>query len=589
MTSRTWLMTVTLTFMLLSAGATTATAASKDWRNIRNGDVIASKGYADQPYIVITRDGNWLCTMTTGAGHEGQHGQHIVATISEDKGKTWSPLIEIEPPDGPEASWAMPLIVPSGRVYVFYDYNGDRVDTLGERKGIRADMLGWYVYKYSDDNGRTWSKERYRLPVRETPIDRENDWGGEVQMLWGIGKPIVVDDYAIFGFSKIGKYVIELSEGWFFRSDNILTESDPAKIEWDMLPEGELGLRSPTGGPISEEHNLVALDDGTLYTMYRTIEGHPCHAYSRDGGRSWTPPEFATYTPGGRRIKHPRACPRIWKAANGKYLFWMHNNGLKWYDGRNPAWICGGVEKNGRIHWSQPEVLLYDPDVEVRTSYPDLVQQDGRYWVTETQKEVARVHEIDPTLFEAVWNQGDDRQLTTKGLAATATPDQLAAGRMPMPKVPPLEDFAGLTIDLRLHLEDTAVGQILADSRDATGRGVVVRTAESDALRIEMSDGSTTAFWDSDPGSIQAGRGQHVSIIVDAGPRIIYYVVDGQLNDGGEARPYGWGRFSPALLDVNASHHLRLGKNLEGQLKSVRIYTRALRVSEAIANFHSGR
>src|SRR5690606_24560381 len=140
----------------------------------------------------------------------------------------------------------MPLITPSGRVYVFYDYNGDRVDTLGDRKGIRADMLGWYVYKYSDDHGRTWSKERYRLPVRVTSYDVENDFGGKVQILWGIGKPIIAGDYVMFGFSKIGKYLIDLSEGWFFRSDNILTESDPAKIEWQMLPEGDVGLRSPT-------------------------------------------------------------------------------------------------------------------------------------------------------------------------------------------------------------------------------------------------------------------------------------------------------------------------------------------------------
>ena len=28
------------------------------------------EGYCDQPYVVITKDGNWLCVLTTGAGHE---------------------------------------------------------------------------------------------------------------------------------------------------------------------------------------------------------------------------------------------------------------------------------------------------------------------------------------------------------------------------------------------------------------------------------------------------------------------------------------------------------------------------------------
>jgi hypothetical protein len=235
----------------------------------------------------------------------------------------------------------MPLLTPSGRVYVFYDYNGDRVDTLGERTGIRADMLGWYVYKYSDDHGRTWSEKRWRLPVRHTEYDRINDWNGEVQMFWGIGKPIIVEDRVYLGFSKIGKYLVDLSEGWFFRSDNLLGEPDPDKHEWVMLPDGDVGLRSPDG-PIAEEQNLVALSDGVLYTAYRTVAGFVCHAYSRDGGHSWTEPAYATYTPGGRRIKNPRACPRLWQAKNGKYLLWYHNHGGKDFQHRNPAWLTGG-------------------------------------------------------------------------------------------------------------------------------------------------------------------------------------------------------------------------------------------------------
>ncbi|MBM3334480.1 hypothetical protein FJY63_07450, partial [Candidatus Sumerlaeota bacterium] len=115
-----------------------------DPRNIRNGHKIPSEpGYVDQPYVVITKDGNWLCTMTTGKGREGQVGQHIVATISRDQGRTWSDLVDIEPADGPEASWVTPFVAPSGRVYGFYTYNGDMIRTSGTKQ-IRADTLGWY-------------------------------------------------------------------------------------------------------------------------------------------------------------------------------------------------------------------------------------------------------------------------------------------------------------------------------------------------------------------------------------------------------------------------------------------------------------
>ena len=67
-------------------------------------------------------------------------------------------------------------------------------------------------------------------------------------------------------------------------------------------------------------------------------------------------------------------------------------------------WLLGGVEAdspNGKIiRWSQPEIALYDDDPYIRMSYPDLVEDGGKYFLTETQKDVARVHEIDPTLLE---------------------------------------------------------------------------------------------------------------------------------------------------------------------------------------------
>ena len=47
--------------------------------------------------------------MTTGKGREGQQGQHVFSTRSLDRGWTWTPLADVEPADGPEASWAVRL------------------------------------------------------------------------------------------------------------------------------------------------------------------------------------------------------------------------------------------------------------------------------------------------------------------------------------------------------------------------------------------------------------------------------------------------------------------------------------------------
>ena len=136
--------------------------------DIETGWEIPSEGYCDQPYVVKLADGTWLCVMTTGAGHEGNRGQHIVSTRSRDKGRTWGPLVDIEPAEGPEASWAMPFRTPGGRVYVFYTYNARNLrevlaDTDYARR--RVDTLGEYAFKYSDDGGRTWSRQRWYLSL----------------------------------------------------------------------------------------------------------------------------------------------------------------------------------------------------------------------------------------------------------------------------------------------------------------------------------------------------------------------------------------------------------------------------------------
>ena len=76
----------------------------------------------------------------------------------------------------------------------------------------------------------------------------------------------------------------------------------------------------------------------------------------------------------------------------------------KWqyYNNRNPAWITGGIEKNGFIHWSQPEILLYHDDPAVKMSYPDFVEVDG---VFHEVGDVARLRALDQ---ESTWVIGPD-------------------------------------------------------------------------------------------------------------------------------------------------------------------------------------
>lgn len=578
-----------------------------DWRYISHGREIPTENYSDQPYLTHTDDGAWVCTLTTGPGDEGISGQHVIALRSEDQGRTWSEPVDVEPSNGPEASYAVITKVPSGRLYVFYNHNSEnqravKADNPPYENGLcsRVDSLGSYVFKYSDDHGRTWSTQRYPIDVREFEIDRNNADGGKVRYFWNVGRPFHHDGAVYVSLHKVGGFgegFFTSSEGVLLRSANILTESDPAKITWETLPDGDVGIRSPeNGGPIAEEQSYCTLSDGSFHVVFRTIVGHPACSYSRDQGRTWSPPRFQTYAD-GRRMKHPRAANFAWKLSNGKYLYWFHNHGGTWYDDRNPVWLCGGVEidtPHGKeIAWSQPEIFLYLDDTYVRMSYPDLIEDDGDIWITETDKDKARAHLLPPEFAAALWNRTPATEIVQQNLILeldgnSALPDSVAA--------PTLPEFTardvslayqgmkqlrtGFSVDFTLLLDELEAGHVLLDSRTPAGQGLAFIVTARGKVEIILQDGRTENRWDCDPGLLQGGQSHHLTAIVDGGPHIISFVVDGILCDGGTYRQYGWGRFSSDLRGVPGSDQLRIGQGVT----SLRIYDRALLTAEAIAN-----
>lgn len=604
--------------LLGTLGAATAPAGASDgipknWRNIASGWVIPDEEYADQPYIVKCDDGAWLCVITTASGREGAATQHIVATRSTDFGRTWSPLIPIEPPGPPESSYATVLKAPGGRVYVFYNYNRDnlravkRIDGTLER---RVDTLGYFVFKYSDDHGRTWSPERTEIPVRETEIDRQNVYQGKVRFFWHVGRPLIQGGAAYVTLHKVGGFgpnFMHTSEGNFLRSDNLLTERDPKNVRWETLPAGEIGLRAPDGGRIAEEQSIVALSDGSLFCAYRTMTDHPAHTYSRDGGRTWSQPEFMTYGPGARRVKHTRAANFVWRAGNGRYLYWYHNHGGNTFaNQRNPAWLAAGREVDtpaGRmIAWSEPEILLYDDALDVRMSYPDFVEDGGRYFFTETQKTIARVHEVPAEYLEMLWRQHEMKTVARGGLALDLSGQSVRRGQShPLPKLPDLSatganEGGGFTLDFRIRFDRLDPGQALVDARDENGNGFALTTTERGTVQLSLRGafgrgvqdfGLAESAWDCDPARLRPGQWHHIGVVVDGGPKIMLFVVDGELHDGGSQRQFGWARFPRELRTVAVAKEIRLATTLAGEMRDFRLYRRALRTSEVIGNWRA--
>ncbi|MCP5516398.1 MAG: exo-alpha-sialidase [Verrucomicrobiales bacterium] len=598
-----------LGLVLVALSASFARSGVPDPRHIANGRLIPGEAYCDQPYLAKTADGAWLCVMTTASGVEGSSTQHVIALRSTDRGQTWSAPVRLEPAGGPENSYAVLLPTPGGRIYCFYNFNAENLrEVRTETGGVfqRVDSLGDYVFRYTDDGGRTWSDRRFTVPVREFACDRENVYGGRVRFFWNVGRPLVAGNTAWLTLHKVGAMgagFFAQSEGAILRSDNILTEPQADRIRFETLPDGDLGLRAPPGGGrIAEEQSLTRLSDGSLFCVYRSVDGHPVCSYSRDEGHHWSTPEYLAYGPDKRRFRHPRAANFVWRCANGRFLYWFHNHGGRGYEDRNPAWLSAGREvmaSDGlRLAWTEPEIALYDDDPFVRISYPDLLEEAGRFFVTETQKHVGRVHELDPGLIAGMFAQHTNGVVAAAGLLVEA---RAPAASVPLPRLPVFierdagrPDFgqrdnrAGITIEAWFRLASLTAGQTLLSNRAPDGRGFALTTVAGGTLEFRFSDGRTAGSWQSDPGLLEAGRQHHVAVILDGGPKLVLLVVDGRLGDGGTSRQFGWGRFSPNLRGLDGSAALRIAPDLEGEVRLARVYGRALRTSEAVGNWRAG-
>lgn len=536
-----------------------------DERNIEKPiGVIPDDNYCDQGYIVRLHN-KWIAVLTTGPGKEAGF-KYIVSSVSLDEGKTWTPMQVIDDKRMGTA-WAIPYVTSYGRIYVIYCRN---------RK---------FCFKYSDDQGRTWSPFRYEIPVRYTNVDNINDLDNGQQYFWSICKPFCLDGELYFSFTKYALRNMELGEGWLFKSSNIESERDPNKIFWEMLPRGDMGIKSDEFGRVQEEHNMVYLSDGKLYMVFRTNNGYIGSSYSADRGYTWTSPQYVTYRDGSY-IKHPRACPRLFRCSNGKYLMWIHNtNKIEWWNYRNPAWIVGGIEEQGEIKWSYPEILMYANDSTVKMSYPDMIDYDGKYWMTETQKTVCGVHQISSKLLNDIWKQHYISERSMNGLILDVVPQKRNL-KYKVNKFSGLND-GSFTVDLWLDFNSCFPGDIIIDGRNDIGDGFYISIGGNNNVCFSLRCGELSKDWSTDVGLLSKETLQHVAFIIDGGPCIMTTVVNGKFCDGGRMRHKGWCWFDAGFKQLDMLNEICLN-NLKGGVVKMCIYNRYLTTTEAIGNYRFG-
>lgn len=298
----------------------------------------------NQHFLVVPTPRRSFLAFWTQSTRENAADQQVIMSRSEDQGRSWSSPVEIAGPaqTGRMASWGFPVVVPhTGRVYCFLNQNAGIED-------VRADTTGECWYRWSDDDGRTWSADHGVVEIGRCAISHPDP---QVPPAWIVCHTPVrtARGQLVAGFTRwasravagsVGLFTLE-SQIWFLRFDNIATAEDPLDLRVSTWPDAEHGLRvPPPGNPevsVAQEPTVQPLPDGRHICVMRTMTGRIYFALSADGCESWDEPRPLRYCPGGPEILQPIApCP-LYRLRDGRYLLLFHNNDGSAHGGSGPG------------------------------------------------------------------------------------------------------------------------------------------------------------------------------------------------------------------------------------------------------------
>jgi len=636
---RTEILVAAFLFILLFSGLSEAVIGYKnssianhfkDWRNAdacwyaKVDDSGAGGHFNDNAQMVIAEDGTWICAWTTGTS-ETAADMHIGYKTSTDHGKTWSQVKAIEPAtETITAAYGYLFKSPlNGRIFSFYRLH-DKQEIKKELQGTSMknvlghfyDTVGYPYFRYSDDNGKTWSK-RHKIPTRRTEID--NPEGPLAGWFYGIG-PVIIGDQVWFSVNKTQPFYSSRWETWFYVSPNLHTESDPAKFIWKNKPEGEVGVVPNRGLPYWVEASLVQLQDPNhMYCVARNrYAGYLGQSFSIDGGNTWqNPPSAAQYWDGSGVLHNPKAGPMLKQLSDGTYFLTFYNDRAraddvvhwsKLYD-RSPLWCAVGWRDGNVLKFSQPEILLYnDQDVTAsaegnRSSVyaPFLFEADGKVFTVYSNKKTdVQIAQIPWPLINGLKNQRKANTIKQENLLLSLGTNQLKSKEIVAfteNHFKPLDKAGSFSVEFRVRFRDAEANQTLLDTRNNKGQGLWIGLTKERKIRIELVDRYFEhQFAQSAENLITAGKLHHVIVTVDGASDTIIILIDGVIS--GDNPRKNFKEMGHVLTDINGSTNLYLGRPsaylksskipLNGQIRKFRLYDHYLTTCEAISNYRFG-
>ncbi|WP_425397833.1 sialidase family protein [Aeoliella sp.] len=328
----------------------------------------------DVPRGLVTPGGDWLVMFAAGRNQYGCSAElrhvktnEMLSYRSADQGRTWQ---------GPTRAWTcdhsssftVPFIpAGSNRIYVF---GTEPIPSLRENKED-----GPIVYRYSDDDGHTWS-----AATRIRPVNLPDYTG-----ISGMRMCQTRAGTWLLGTHKKQSFDFTSANGFTLREKQFVLRSTDEGQTWNMH------LTSPAAPPQEpprrNEGRVIDLSDGRAMMLAR-VQGHLWQSFSADDGVTWSLPE-------PQKLVHPAAPPMIFHLSDGKTLIQLIHNrygGKEHHQAdRNELWVSLSMDDG--TSWSEPGLLMANLVENVRRpnlSYTDMFTDEGQ------------VHFVVPHLWEQV-------------------------------------------------------------------------------------------------------------------------------------------------------------------------------------------
>lgn len=309
----------------------------------------------NEHFLVMDGPGGSLMAFWTQSTVESFGDHRIVFSRSGDEGETWSEPCKIAGPsvkgECHQASWQIPMMSKSGRVYVLWNQYIGVAD-------VHHQFTGTMDGCFSDDGGATWSTPE-TAPMPRSPHDHPDPSVPANWIVWQRPDRISKGKHFV-GFTRwlskeVARPPYQDAEGkvlgWstesvteFMRFENI--DDDPAvkDLQISYFAQGENALHVPFYldplNRVAQEPSVVRLPDGRLFCVMRAVTGYPWYSVSSDEGETWPDPMPLRRKDHGRVIEEPMCCCPIYPLSDGRYFLVHHlrRDGLAYDDAAHNRW-----------------------------------------------------------------------------------------------------------------------------------------------------------------------------------------------------------------------------------------------------------